>query len=118
MSKLLYMVLGASLGFAVSAPLYAAPAPQSTEWSDSQVRDAMDKCKSLTGTDRAKCIVNIRPAGGGGSSVAVGVSDSKSVKSGNYTEEEYSAAVKTCESSTVSDKDRCIADAKDHFGRM
>jgi hypothetical protein len=118
MSKLLYMVLGASLGFAISAPLYAAVAPQSTEWSDAQVRNAMDKCKSLTGTERAKCIVNIRPAGGGGSSLAVGVSDEKTVKSGNYTEEEYMAAVKTCESANVSDKDRCMADAKDHYGRM
>jgi hypothetical protein len=118
MSKLLYMALGASLGFALSAPLYAAVAPQSTKWSDSQVRDAMDKCNGLTGTDRAKCVVNIRPAGGGGSSLAVGVPDEKTVKSGKYTEEEYMAAIKTCESANVSDRDSCIADAKDHYGRM
>lgn len=118
MSKLLYVLLGASLGFAVSAPLYAADAPQSAAWSDSQVSAAMNKCNALPTADRAKCIVNIRAAGGGGSSLAVAVADEKTVKTGNATEEEYMAAIKKCDASTVSDKDRCIADIKDHYGRM
>lgn len=122
MSKLLNIALAAALGFAVSAPLYAADtsqasqAKQTTAMSDAEVRAATDKCNNLTGTAHAKCIVNIRPAGGGGSSLAVGVNEN-TVKSGNDTEE-YTAAVKKCESAKAADKDRCIADAKDHFGRM
>jgi hypothetical protein len=118
MSKLLYVLLGASLGFAVSVPLYAADAPQSAAWSDSQVRSAMDKCNAMPTTDRAKCIVNIRAAGGGGSSLAVGVADEKTVKTGNATEEEYMAAIKKCDLSNAGDKDRCVAEVKDHYGRM
>jgi hypothetical protein len=119
MSKLLCMALGASLGFAASAPLFAADAPRTQAWSDSQVRAAMDKCNGLTATERAKCIVNIRPAGGGGSSLAVAVAgDEKTVKAGKYTEEEYMAAIHQCDAPNVTDKDRCVADVKDHFGRM
>jgi hypothetical protein len=79
MSKLLNIALAAALGFAVSAPLYAADtsqasqAKQTTAMSDAEARAATDKCNNLTGTAHAKCIVNIRPAGGGGSSLAVGV---------------------------------------------
>lgn len=121
MSKLLKVLLGASLGFAVSAPLYAAEAARTETWSDAQVRSAMDKCYSMPAADQAKCIVNIRPSGGGGSSQAVGVADASSartVKSDRYTEEEYMAAVKQCEGPKVKDKERCMADVKDHFGRM
>ena len=121
LSKFLKVVLGASLGFAVSAPLYAADATRTEAWSDSQVRAAMDKCKTMPAADQVKCTVNIRPAGGGGSSHAVGVADASSattVKSGKFTEEEYMAAVKQCEGPNVSDRERCIADTKDHFGRM
>ena len=120
-SKFLKVVLGASLGFAVSAPSYATDAARTEAWSDSQVRAAMDKCNSMPAADQAKCIVNIRPAGGGGSSQAVGVADAssaKTVKSDRYTEEEYMAAVKQCEGPKVNDKERCMADVKDHFGRM
>jgi hypothetical protein len=119
MSKLICAVLGASLGFATCAPLYAAEAGRSEAWPDSQVRAALDKCKSAPANERAKCIVNIRPAGGGGSSVAVAVADSrdaKTVKAGVESDEEYMAAIKQCDSSK--DKERCIADVKDHFGRM
>jgi hypothetical protein len=128
MSKLLIVALAAALGFAVSAPLYAADTPQSsqanqsTAWSDAQIRAAMDKCNNLTGTAHAKCIVNIRPAGGGGSSLATKVGDSSAdantVKSGTGTEEEYTAAVQKCASVDAADRDRCMTDAKDHFGRM
>ena len=120
-SRFLKVILGASLGFAISAPSYAADAPRTEAWSDSQVRAAMDKCNSMPAADQAKCIVNIRPSGGGGSSQAVGVADAssaKTVKSDRYTEEEYMAAVKQCEGPKVKDKERCMADAKDHFGRM
>lgn len=119
MSKLICAVLGASLGFAISAPLYAADAERTEAWSDSRVQAAMDKCNSLPVNDRAKCVVNIRPAGGGGSSLAVHVAeDEKSVKTGSDNDLEYVAAVKQCDSAKVSDKERCIADVKDHFGRM
>lgn len=127
-SKFLKLVLGASLGIAVSAPLYAADPARTGAWSDSQVRAAMDKCHSMPADAQAKCIVNIRPAGGGGSSRAVAVADVSSanassanaVKSGSYTEEEYMTAVKQCEGMNASDKEkeRCMADIKDHFGRM
>jgi hypothetical protein len=122
MSTLRNLAFGVALGFAASAPGYSADTPRASQpnqadaWSDAQVRAAMDKCNNLTGTERARCIVNIRPAGGGGSSVAVGVSDENTVKTGKYTDEEYMAAMKKCD--TANDKDRCVADVKDHFGRM
>ena len=137
MSKLLNIALAAALGFAVSAPLYAADtsqasqAKQTTAMSDAEVRAATDKCNNLTGTAHAKCIVNIRPAGGGGSSLAVGVGGSSAerntvkdgtantVKDGTAnTEAEYTAAVKECESVKAADKDRCVNAAKEQFGRM
>jgi len=122
MSTLRNVVLGVALGFAVSAPGYSADTPRTAQpnradaWSDAQVRAAMDKCNNLTGTEQAKCIVNIRPAGGGGSSLAVGVADEATVKAGKMTDEEYLAAMKKCE--TANDRDRCVADLKDHYGRM
>ena len=125
MSKLLNTVLAASLGFAVSTPLYAADTSNRTTeaWSDSQYRSASNKCNSLSGTEAAKCIVNIRRAGGGGSFLAVSVPDengnnANTVKSGKFNEEEYMTAMKRCDAPNVTDKDRCIADVKDHFGRM
>jgi hypothetical protein len=127
MSKLLKAVLAAALGFAVSVPLYAADTTsradttRTTEaWSDSQYRAATNKCNALSGTEAAKCIVNIRRAGGGGSSLAVAVPDenANTVKSGKFNEEEYMAAMKRCDAPNVTDKDRCVADVKDHFGRM
>jgi hypothetical protein len=125
MSKLLHLAVGAALGFAASTPMYAADTSdtnaRSAAWSDAQVRSAMEKCNNLTATARAKCIVNIRPAGGGGSSLAVAVggsADENTVKHGAGTEEEYTAAVKKCESADAANRDRCIADVKEHFGRM
>jgi hypothetical protein len=129
MSKLLNIALATALGFAVSAPLYAADtssasqAKRTTAMSDAEVRAATDKCNNLTGTAHAKCIVNIRPAGGGGSSLAVGVGDSSAerntVKDGTAnTDAEYAAAVKECESVKAADRDRCVNTAKEQFGRM
>jgi hypothetical protein len=159
MSKSLNVLLAAALGFAVSAPLYAADPSdnsRSTAWSDSKVRAEMDKChklsasaqskcivnirptlgtttawtdaqinaardkcNSLTGTAQARCIVNIRPVTAGDNvamySSAVS-SDENVVKHGVGNEEEYTAALKECES--AADKDRCVSNAKDHFGRM
>lgn len=122
MSKLLKVALAAALGFAVSAPLYAAATSQSSPtigsaaWSDAEVRAAMEKCDNLTGTAQAKCIVNIRPTVGmtQGSSA-----EGNQVKDGTtLTEAEYAAAVKECESASRADKDRCVNTAKEHFGRM
>jgi hypothetical protein len=121
MSKLLNVALAAALGFAASAPLYAADSSQSsqtyqsTAMSDAEVRAAMDKCNTLTATAQAKCIVNIRPTLAMNGSSAGG----NEVKDGTaLTEAEYAAAVKECESASPADKDRCIDTAKEHFGRM
>ena len=122
MSKLLNVALAAALGFAVSAPLYAADTSQtsqttrSTAWSDAEVRAAMDKCNNLIGTAQAKCIVNIRPTPAmtpGSSAEGSTVKDRTAL-----TEAEYAAALKECESANAADKDRCINTAKEHFGRM
>jgi len=90
-----------------------------TAWSDAQISAARDKCNGLTGTAQARCIVNIRPVTAGDAmamnSGAVS-SDANVVKYGVGSEEEYTAALKECES--AADKDRCISNAKDHFGRM
>ena len=128
MSKLLNVALAAALGFAVSAPLYAADTSEAsqtkrtTAWSDAEVRAAMDKCNNLTGTAHAKCIVNIRPAGGGGSSLAVGVGDSSAnadtVKAGIATEDEYSAELEKCGRVDGAARERCVTDVKEHYGRM
>lgn len=122
MSKLLKVALAAALGFAVSAPLYAADTQnRSTAWSDGEVRAAMDKCNNLTATPKAKCIVNIRPtAAGDRTSMTPGSNtEANVVKDGNArAEEEYAAAVKQCESANAADKDRCIGTAKEKFGRM
>ena len=67
---------------------------------------------------RARCVVNIRPAGGGGSSLAVSVPDDKLVKQGVNNEEEYVAALKKCDGLNGKERDNCVADIKDHYGRM
>ena len=124
MSKFLKVALAAALGFAVSAPLYAAdPQTRTGAWgSDAEVRTAMDKCNNLTATPKAKCIVNIRPtAAGNRTSSLTPDSDTQAnvVKDGNArAEEEYSAAVKQCEAANPSDTDRCVTTAKEKFGRM
>ena len=128
MSKLLInAALAAALGFAVSAPLYAADTSQSPQayrtaaMSDADYRAAMDKCNWLTDTARAKCIVNIRPtpAGNNAYSPQGASSDANTVKDGTaVTEAEYMAAVKECEGVVAADRDRCINTAKEHFGRM
>ncbi len=126
MSKLLNVAIAAALGVAVSAPVYAAEtsdasrANRTTAMSDAQVRTAMDKCNNLTGTARSKCIVNIRPTAAGSKVAATSDSatDDNVVKHGKYTEEEYSAAVKQCESTDTADRDRCLSDANQRFGRM
>ncbi len=127
MSKLLNVALAAALGFAVSAPLYAADTSQAsqakhtTAMSDAEVRAAMDKCNNLTGTAHAKCVVNIRPtvATTPGESTNASSAQENTVKDGTAaTEAEYSAAVKECESVKAADKERCINTAKEHFGRM
>ena len=128
MSKLLNVALAAALGFAVSAPLYAADtsqpsqAKQTTAMPDAQLRAAMDKCNKLTADAQAKCIVNIRPAGGGGSSLATGVGDSSAnantVKYGTDTEDEYAAELEKCGAVDGAARDRCVTDVKEHYGRM
>jgi hypothetical protein len=118
MSKFVSATMGVAIGLMAAGPLLAADAPRTEAWSDAQVRAAMDKCKTFTGSERARCIVNIRPAGGGGSSVASSVPDEKVVRQSLGSDEEFTAAMKKCDSADASAKDRCIADVKDHFGRM
>ena len=118
MSKLINATFGVAIGFMAAAPLLAADAPRTEAWTDAQVRAAMDKCKGLTGSERAKCTVNIRPAGGGGSSVATSVPDENVVKQSAGSDEEFTAAMKRCDSAEANARDRCVADVKDHFGRM
>jgi hypothetical protein len=127
MSKLRNVALAAALGFAVSAPLYAAETSQgsqtnyrTTAMSDSEVRAAMAKCDTLTATPQARCIVNIRRTPTGDKiAMAPGSSTEGNVKDGaGITEAEYEAAVKECESADAASKDRCINTAKEHFGRM
>jgi len=92
----------------------------SAAWTDAQISAAREKCNDLSGTDRAKCIINIRPVTATGENVAMhrASSDEATVKHGIGTEEEYTAAVKECDSASGAEKDRCVANVKDHFGRM
>lgn len=127
MTKLLNMALAAALGFAVTAPVYAVdtyrstPAKQTTAMSDADYNAAMSKCNDLTGTARAKCVVNIRPtpAGDRAAMNSGSSSDKNTVKDGNAAADaEYQAAVKECEGVKGTDKDRCIKTADEQFGRM
>ena len=135
MTKLLYAILGAYLGvagaaYAADVTPSASPSTRTTQaWSDSKVSAATSKCDALTGTEAARCVVNIRPEGGGGSSVATAVpaenvvkadvpTDENVVKAGVPTEEEYMAAMKHCDAADVSDRDRCVTDVKKRYGRM
>jgi hypothetical protein len=145
MWKMRNAALAAALGFAVSVPLYAADTyqldtpqnaqgTQSAAWSDADVTAALSTCDSWTGTEQAKCVVNIRPtiamarAEPAYPSTAQGTpareygptsANGNTVKDGTpITEAEYAAAVKDCESASAGDKDRCINTAKEHFGRM
>ena len=115
MSKILNLAIGAALGVAASAPLYAADAARTEAWSDAQVKAAMDKCHTLPADQQGKCITNIRPVT---SRTTVMNNEENTVKSGKYTEEEYSAAIKKCDAPSVNDKEGCIANVKDHYGRM
>lgn len=124
MTKLLYAILGAYLGvagaaYAADVTPSASPSTSTTQaWSDSKVSAATSKCDALTGTEAARCVVNIRPEGGGGSSVATAVTAENVVKAGVPTEEEYLAAMKHCDAADVSDRDRCVTDVKERYGRM
>lgn len=127
MSRLISIAIGAALGFAASVPLYAADVQSTTNantqtaaMSDSQANAALEKCRSMTGTEGARCVVNIRPAGGGGSSraMSVEVEDENAVKTGLFTDDEYAAAVKHCEAGKPKNRERCIANVRDSFGRM
>jgi hypothetical protein len=127
MTKLLNMALAAALGFAVSAPVYAvdtyrsSPAKQTTAMSDADFNAAMSKCSNLTGTDHAKCVVNIRPtpAGDKAATNSASSSDKNSVKDGTAASDaEYQAAVKECEGAKAADKDSCIKTADEQFGRL
>lgn len=125
MTKLFYAVIGASLTMAAlaaqaaDASSSAGTSTRTTEaWSDAKVSKATSKCNGMTGTEAAKCIVNIRPEGGGGSSLATAVSGDNVVKTGVPTEEEYMSALQRCDAADVTDKDRCVADVKDRYGRM
>ena len=125
-SKLLNAAFAAALGFAVCGPLYAADTSQTSKqtrspaWSDAEIYAARDKCKNLTGSAQAKCIVNMRPtpAEDTVATTPEPSGDGNTVKDGSgQTEAEYAAAVKECESANAADQDRCIKAAKEHFGR-
>ena len=123
MSKFSKVALAAALGFAVSASVYAAES-RTPAWSDAQVRAAIDKCESLnlTGTEEAKCIVNIRRTSAGDRATMTGPDYSSNddvVKDGTARlEEEYAAAVRECEAVKGADPERCVNVAKERYGRM
>lgn len=124
-AKLLNLALAAALGFAAGAPLYAAdtvPTLQGTRtsaWSDADVTAALAACRKQTGSEQSKCIANIRPTEARGEPTTGDSANPSTVKDGTaVTDEEYSAAVKECQSADNVDKDRCINAAKEHFGRM
>ena len=127
MSKLLNAAFATALGFALTAPSYAADASQSSQttrsaaWSDTQIHDAMEQCKNLTATARAQCIVNIRPTPASENvaarpASAPGADTAKDRAA--QTDAEYAAALKECESMNAADKERCVNSAKERFGRM
>ena len=125
MSGLLRTILTAAMGVSFAVPLYAAdsqtsaPIARTTQPYDGY-RVAMKKCNNLPETEQAKCIVNIRPteSSGAGPSTASS-SDANTAKDGSAQKDaEYAAAVKECEAVSAADRQRCIDNAKEHFGRV
>ncbi|HYL19966.1 MAG TPA: hypothetical protein VEV20_14890 [Burkholderiales bacterium] len=127
MPKLVHTVFAAALGLGIAAPLYADDAVPN-------YRSALDQCKRLgEGSERAKCITNIRPtpAAGDSRTAATGtgsagrVSDSSNsevnaVRDGTSREDvDFVAAMKECDRATPgADRERCIQRAKELLGRM
>ena len=79
----------------------------------------MNKCNNLAENERAKCIVSIRPTESSGlTDPAPTGSDANTVKDGSAQKDaEYAAAVRECEAVGAVDRQRCIDNAKEHFGR-
>lgn len=131
MKKLQNLAFAAALGFAVSAPLFAADTSwnsetnRSTAWSDAQVNAALDECNNLPQNSRARCIVNIRPTAAGESAAMTSgqsshylSSEANAVKDGNArAEEERTAAIEQCQSWGAADIDRCVNTVTERFGR-
>ena len=131
MKKLQNLALATVLGFAVSAPLFAADTSWNTEnnrsaaWSDAQVNAALDKCNNLPENAQAKCIVNIRPMPAGDTYAATSgqssynlSSEADVVKDGNArAEQERTAAIEQCQSWYANDVDRCVITVTERFGR-
>ena len=132
MKKLQNLALATVLGFAVSAPLFAADTSwntennRSAEWSDAQVNAALDKCNNLPENAQAKCIVNIRPMPPGDTHAATSSgqssynlsSEADVVRDGNArAEQERIAAIEQCQSWHTVDMDRCVNTLTERFGR-
>jgi hypothetical protein len=124
MSGLFKTILTAALGIAAAAPLYAADAPtnaptaRTTQPYDGY-KTAMKKCRNLPETEQAKCIVNIKPTESSGTGPASTGSEASTVKDGSAQKDaEYAAALRECEAVSAVDRQRCIDNAKEHFGRM
>lgn len=126
MSGILRTILSAALGINFAVPLlYAADAQMSamtarTTQPYNGYKVAMNKCNNRPENERAKCIVNIRPTESSGViDPASTSSDATTVKDGSAQKDaEYAAAVRECEAVSAADRQRCIDNAKEHFGRM
>ena len=119
MPRALRSILLAALGVGICAPLYADYQTTTPVYPGHQA--ALSRCDSLSETEQARCIVNIRPTDPGGTRTpAAAYSEPSTVKSGNANRDaEYAAAFKECQAVTdAAEQQRCIDNAKDHLGRM
>lgn len=125
MSRLLTVIVAAGLGLGLAVPLYAADSQTGTSAARTTppydgYKAAIKKCDNLPEPEQAKCIVNIRPTGASGTGQSDASSaDASTVKDGSSQKDsEYAAAMRECEAVSTADKQRCIDNAKEHFGRM
>jgi len=126
MFRLFSATLTAAFGLAFAAPLFAADTQtnarsvQTTQPYDGY-KVAMKKCNNLPQAEQAKCIVNIRPTESSvaNPAMAAGSDGNVTVKDGSAQKDaEYAAAVRECESVAAAEKERCVENAREHFGRM
>ena len=115
MSGLLRSVVAIALGAGLSAPLYAVEGETTQPYADYQT--ALKRCDNLPETARARCIVNIRRTQPVAYSVAGSEANTTTVR--DDPEADRVAAERECQAvMDNADRQRCIANAKDHFGRM
>jgi hypothetical protein len=106
-----------ALGIGVSTPLFAVEG-QSTQPYPGDYQAALRRCDNPPEAEQAKRIVNIRPTEPAATSSARG--EVNAVTDGQANRDaEHAAAERECQAVIdSSERQRCVENAKEHFGRI